>query len=238
MRPAPLKRVRRRVRPFYLLAGLLLLPVCAALVRALGDEVRSLGAAGADTSVLWLAGGAALWALLYALLPRPVRAYVLAHELSHALWALLLGARVGRIRVGAAGGSVRISRSNVWITLAPYFFPFYTALVAAAYALAAALGDPRPWASVWLGLIGLTWSFHLTFTASALAVHQTDLEEYGYLFSLSLIWALNLLALGLGIAAVSPVTCREFLAMVADESRTVLGMLAGLLRAIRMAPGN
>ncbi len=227
-----MKRVRRRVRPFYLLAGLLLLPVCATLVRALGDVVRNLGAAGADTSVLWLAGGAALWAILYALLSRPVRAYVLAHELSHALWAFLLGARVGRIRVGAAGGSVQISHSNVWITLAPYFFPFYTALVAAAYALAAALGDPRPWASVWLGMIGLTWSFHLTFTASALAVHQTDLEEYGYLFSLGLIWAMNLLVLGLGIAAVSPVTCREFLAAVAREGGTLWRLLAESSRAI------
>jgi hypothetical protein len=62
-------------------------------------------------------------------LPHPVKTYVVAHELTHALWGLLCGARVSHLRVSEGGGSVRLSKSNIVITLAPYFFPLYTILV-------------------------------------------------------------------------------------------------------------
>ena len=45
------------------------------------------------------------------------------------MWGLLFGARPSDVRVSASGGSVRLSKSNLLITLAPYFFPFYTFVV-------------------------------------------------------------------------------------------------------------
>ena len=52
-------------------------------------------------------------------LPNPVRIYVLGHELTHAVWGLAFGARVSNLRVRPTGGSVQLTKSNVWITLAP-----------------------------------------------------------------------------------------------------------------------
>ena len=46
-------------------------------------------------------------------LPPPVRVYVLGHELTHALFGLLFGARVSNLKVGLSGGSVTLTKSNV-----------------------------------------------------------------------------------------------------------------------------
>ena len=84
----------------------------------------------------WAFGiGFFLWVALYFLLPRPIRTYVLAHELTHALWAWLTGSHVSRMKLSKNGGSVVVSKNNILITLAPYFFPLYTMMVIAGYAI-------------------------------------------------------------------------------------------------------
>ncbi len=141
--------------------------------------------------------GFLLWIIIFFLLPRPFRTYVLGHELTHALWAILMGGRVGRIKVGKKGGHVELSKSNFIITLAPYFFPFYTALVVAAYSLAGNWLDTDTYFSWWLAAVGFTWSFHLTFTIHMLAEHQPDIEEHGRIFSFTVIYIMNLMVIAL-----------------------------------------
>ena len=154
--------------------------------------------------------GFALWIALYFTLPRPIRTYVLAHELTHALWAFLTGARVSRLRVSRRGGSVRVSRNNFLITLAPYFFPFYTVLIIFTYGLIALFVDPGPYELYWLGLIGLTWGFHATFTVSTLMTHQDDIRMYGHVFSYAVIYLFNIGGISLWIVAVSSARLEHF----------------------------
>ena len=143
--------------------------------------------------------GYALWLAVYFAPPRPFRTYVLAHELTHALWGVLTGARIHRLSVSRHQGSVTLSKNNVLITLAPYFFPLYTMLVIAAYGVLSVFYDLEPYAPFWLMLVGLTWGFHFTFTLSTLLQHQTDITQYGRLFSYGIIYLMNVLGMALWV---------------------------------------
>lgn len=201
--------------------GWLLIPCCYAALRSLGILVQ-----GTDPTSSWLisptgiqmGSGFLLWLFFYLVLPSPVRAYVLAHELTHALWGLLQGRRVSQLRVSAKGGSVRIEKPNTLITLAPYFFPLYTLLVVLAYGIASLFTDLAFWRPVWLGAVGFTWGFHLTFTVDALLEHQSDIQKVGYLFSYTFIFLLNVLGLALWLVAVGPPTLPEWATTLAQES--------------------
>lgn len=201
--------------------GLVLIPFCYAAIRTLGHLVQA-----ADPASSWLisptgvlmGGGFMLWVLIYLVLPRPMRAYVLAHELSHALWGLLHGRRVSQLRVSDRGGSVRIEKPNTLIVLAPYFFPFYTLLVVVIYGGASLFTDVTAWRPVWLGLVGLTWGFHVTFTLSALLDQQSDIRKIGHLFSYTFIFWVNALGLAVWLVAVGPPTNWELVTTLVRES--------------------
>ncbi|MBN1558453.1 MAG: hypothetical protein JW951_09955 [Lentisphaerae bacterium] len=211
------------------LAGLLLVPVCVAATRTVAALVQSLRPASlaALPPPAWaLLAGFGFWLFLYATLPRPVRTYVLAHELTHALWGWLMGSRVSRLRVSADGGSVTLSKTNVWITLAPYFFPFYTMLTIAGYGVLSLFFNVQAYALFWLGLVGFTWGFHFTFTLSTLARHQSDVLLYGRLFSYTLIYLLNIVGIAFWIVAVSGATLDAWAAFTARDMRWVFQAVA------------
>ena len=132
------------------LIGVALLPLCVAVTMALLDTLRHIPGTGSLLSpeTTWLLTGYFLWLFMWFFLPQPVRAYVVAHELTHALWGKLFGARVSKLRVTSTGGSVNLSKSNMLITLSPYFFPFFTvciiAVLALLYAVGAVIGDKTP----------------------------------------------------------------------------------------------
>jgi Zn-dependent protease len=69
--------------------ALLLLPVCFGATSTL---VRLVAASGhADTVWVSMLAGAGCWLAVFALLPRPMLAYVYGHELTHVLWAWVFG---------------------------------------------------------------------------------------------------------------------------------------------------
>ncbi len=201
------------LRVFKFIAGLLLLPLCLALTMTLGRAATILAQAPTRLPALpafACIAGIAIWALIWLFLPPPTRTYILGHELTHALWSVLFGGKASGLRVTDRGGSVRVTRNNVWVTLAPYFFPFYTFGVALLWLLADWLFPAvRPYAPIFLFWIGLTWSFHLTFTLRFLAYNQPDIREHGRLFSYTLIYGLNGLFLAAALAAVGTWTLAE-----------------------------
>ncbi len=201
------------MRALRFIIGLLLLPGCAAASLALLRMVREIPSESAwivPAPALALAAGFALWLVLFALLPAGARSYILAHELTHALWGIAFGARVGRLRVSGNGGSVTLSKTNFLITLAPYFFPLYAVIVVAAYFAASLFFDMRPWHLLWLGLTGFTWGLHFTFTLASLREHQTDIQLCGHLFSYAVIFILNVAGIALWIVMVSDLTIAQF----------------------------
>ena len=193
---------------FRLFLGLLLLPACWAIVRAFLD---ALGAASEATDffsaeTVALLGGIVAFALAWAALPHPVRTYVLGHELTHALWGLLFGARPSNLRVGAQGGSVRLTKENVIITLAPYFFPFYTFVVILAALITYAFLRPLPYLPLWMFLVGFTWAFHVLFTLETLVQRQPDITLYGRVFSWTVIFLVNMATLLVWLVVTTPLT--------------------------------
>lgn len=219
-----------------LLFGLALLPACYGVALVFGDAVKVATAADGALSVdsLSLIGGASAFALAWAFLPHPVKTYVFGHELTHALWGLLFGARVGRVRVSASGGSVNLSKTNVFITLAPYFFPFYTFIVLVVACIVNHFVHPLPLMPLWLFLVGFTWAFHILFTLETLAQKQPDVKLYGRVFSWTFIFLANLAFLLLWLASTTPLTfeCLKclLLSRVGDAYRDILSLLTRMAR--------
>jgi hypothetical protein len=179
--------------------ALLLFPVNLGLSRAVWD----VGRVSVDGSPFWvpLLAGLGIWGVIYLQLPRPMWLYVLGHELTHALSAWMCGARVQSFEVSSRGGAVRLSRSNAFIALSPYFLPIYSLLWSLVMA-----GVHGRWGSAWWVLplyqagLGFTYGFHVTMTVVILRIRQPDLVGEGFLFSASLIWLGNALILLLGMS--------------------------------------
>lgn len=169
--------------------------------------------------------GAALWLVLFlfARCRAMLWLYVAGHELTHALFVWICRGRVGRVHISAKGGHILTNRNNFLISLSPYFFPFHSAVVIAAWFLGCwvVAGRCRP-DPVWLyGMIGLTWMFHLTFTVWMILREQPDVEQNGRLFSFTVIFAANVLLLsGMLVVASPTATFPGFFASFWENVRT------------------
>ena len=187
--------------------ALFLLPVCAIL----SQTFFTVFARATVTQRLWAGEefwffslGAVLWLIAFLGLPRPIVLYVFGHELTHALWVLLMGGRVSRFRVGRDGGHVVTNKNNFWIALAPYFFPLYSILAIATYGVLGLIVNVQPYGRLLYAVIGATWAFHFTFTCWMIPKNQTDLSEQGTFFSLIVIYLMNLLLLSVMLVLASP----------------------------------
>ncbi|MFO1498290.1 MAG: hypothetical protein U1G07_07860 [Verrucomicrobiota bacterium] len=193
------KRGTLNAAPAWIKTGfaIALLPFCFGIAQAVVQLVRTTG--NADTVWVATAAGMACWLVIYLSLPKPMWAYVLGHELTHALWAWLFGGRVKRFKVTSKGGHVVVTRKNALIALAPYFFPIYAAAVTLVFVLGHwLLGWSRY--LVWFHLlVGAAYSFHLTLTWCVLRTRQSDIADQGYLFSAVIIWLGNAAVLLVGI---------------------------------------
>ena len=186
------------------IVGLALLFIAAALVWTLC--VLPLGSVDRE-NVAWPAligfGGGVLF---FTLVSRILVLYVFGHELTHWFTAKLFLRDTGDVEVGSSGGSVAIQKPNLWITLAPYFVPFYTLVWIGIFGIYRfAYGFPPPALAlkiVYAG-IGVTYAFHVTLTVYSLLREQTDLRQHGQFMSLALILCVNILVLTAGLLTVS-----------------------------------
>jgi hypothetical protein len=207
-------------RVFKWFIGLLLVPLCIGATQSAVRLLFLLHPSNSQWSTQSWAFilGFFLWIILYYSFPRPIRTYVLGHELTHALWALFFGANVSKLRVSSKGGSVYIDKSNFLITLAPYFFPFYAILIITCYYLIIMIfPEWKQYETFWLALVGITWGFHFTFTISMLLQHQTDIQEHGYLFSYTLIYLINILAICFWIVAITQPTVETYITFIKSD---------------------
>jgi hypothetical protein len=219
-----------------LVIAIFLLPICAILTQTF----FTVFARATVTQRLWAAEefwffslGALLWLIAFFGLPRPMLVYVFGHELTHALWVLLMGGRVSRFRVGREGGHIVTDRNNFWIALAPYFFPLYSLMAIAAYGMLGLFFNVQPYGRLLYGLIGATWAFHFTFTCWMIPKKQTDLTDHGTFFSLVVIYLMNLLLLSVMLVlASSKITFadlgRDLLANADKFARWLSALVASL----------
>lgn len=213
--------------------GLALIPLCVAVSQTLWALVIAIDPKSGLMIPLPAAAlliGLGLWLVLYYTFPRPVRSYVLAHELTHALWGALMGADIFSINVSDDKGSVVMSKTNVLITLAPYFFPLYTVITIAAYYILSVFFNVAKFELLWLAAIGFSWGFHLTFTISALMQHQSDIHDNGRLFSYAIIYLLNAIGICLWIIMVSSGTLEMLIIQLRDNTVTISTMTYELIQ--------
>ena len=215
------------------LVALFLLPVCAVLTQAFFTVFTRATVTErfwAGEEFWFFSLGIILWLIAFFGLPRPLLVYVFGHELTHALWVLLMGGRVSDFKVGREGGYIVTDRNNFWIALTPYFFPLYSILAIAAYGAASLFMDVQPFGRLLYAIIGITWAFHFTFTCWMIPKSQSDLRAHGTFFSLVIIYLMNLLVLVVLLIVASPqITFTGFGAEVGENLGRVsdwLGLLA------------
>jgi hypothetical protein len=189
------------------IVALFLLPLCAVLSQTFFTSFARAAVAErlwAGEEFWFFSLGVVLWLIAFFGLPRPIVLYVFGHELTHALWVWLMGGRVSRFRVGREGGHILTDKNNFLIALAPYFFPLYSILVLALYGALSLFVDMQPYGRLLYALVGVTWAFHFTFTCWMIPKNQSDLSDNGTIFSLVVIYLINLLLLGAMLIVASP----------------------------------
>lgn len=216
------------------LAGVCLLPACWATALVLWDSIiLAAGASGGITvEAISLLGGMAGFALCWMALSHPVKTYVLGHELTHAMWGVMFGAKASDVRVGERGGSVRLTKTNILITLAPYFFPFYTFVVIVAALVTYAFFRPLPVLPLWMFLIGFTWAFHVLFTIETLMQKQPDVKTYGRLFSWTFIFLANAVIILLWLVTTTSVTIGQLLDSILSRFAAAYGSVVSSVMSL------
>jgi len=147
----------------------------------------------------------------------------LEHELTHLLIGLLFLKIPTGIRVSAhEGGEVRQigfgTTGQVWVTLAPYFFP----TISIAVLILAYIAELNT--LLLLGILGWTTAFHLITNWSETSFRQPDLQKAGILKTILILPVMNLICYG------------AVLAFVADGSKGFINFwLAGFREAFQLA---
>jgi hypothetical protein len=176
--------------------ALVLAPLVAGEVWALLDLVQRSEPMGHwQPWVFSFGAGLVTWLIVFFLLPRTMWLYVLGHEFTHALAAMLAGGKVSAFQVSAKGGHVVTDRVNWWITLSPYFVPIYALIWMGLWVSVDFWYPLKAWQPILYFGLGVFWCFHLTFTVSMLHLRQTDLSSQGYFFSFIIISLINLLGM-------------------------------------------
>ncbi len=190
-----------------LVIALFLLPICAILSQTfftVFTRVTVTQQLWAGEEFWFFSLGVVLWLIAFFGLPRPLLVYVFGHELTHALWVLLMGGRISQFQVRRDGGHIVTDRNNFWIALAPYFFPLYSIIALALYGGLSLFVDVQPFGRLLYAVIGVTWAFHFSFTCWMIPKSQNDLTDQGTFFSLVLIYLMNLLLLSVMLIIASP----------------------------------
>lgn len=241
------------LRLIYLwIAWVILLPACLITTGALGSGfIDSMGNSFWQTPAFWFfALGFLLWTIAFFCLPRPVRLYVWAHEMTHAIFTILCGGRVTHFHVSAAGGHILTDKNNILIALSPYFIPFYTLLLVPVCLLLGTVFDLttllplpggfgfRPLWGVFL-LMGGSWAFHVTFTLWMIGKDQPDLRLNGLFFSSCLIYLVNAFLLAFLLTAAAPdLDSVDFLGRWGQYATGMLRALTGACQEIFRAPAH
>jgi len=219
-------------RAYNTLIGLALLPFAWILTSSL-VEVFSQAKITHGGVPVWLTHefimfglGAALWIgwFLFSLWhwgePRPLRVYVWGHEMMHAIWAKFFGGKIKEFEGwNREGGYIVTDKYNFWIALVPYLYPFYSVPVMAAWGIGICFFDVWNYREWFLGLLGFTWMFHLSFTIWMMPKGQTDFLGPGRLFSFVWIYLINIsLIAGFLLSLAPEVSLSDFLQTCVNQT--------------------
>lgn len=121
---------------------------------------------------------------------------VLAHELTHAFFALLTFHKVKGISINPddSGGNMSFEGDGNWlIIIAPYFFPFFGMLAMISISIYTIFA---PMNLILNGVMGFFIGYHLDTVGSQIHEKQTDLPKVGYYFCAVFLLPANLWMIG------------------------------------------
>ena len=196
-------------RFFEFVLGLLLLPACFVQSVVFYQSLRQLKQFAGDE--VYFLYGVILYFLIHTLLFKPLFLYTLAHESVHAIAAMAFGGKVESVKVSGKGGETRATKSNVIVELAPYFTPVYALLFCGITFVLVRFFNLRTLQDLFFLLIGFSLTFHVVMTVDFLKMKQPDLLRLGSLFSVGIIYLVNLLVMIVVIGFVFPqVSLRDY----------------------------
>lgn len=186
------------------LLALILLPITCVVV---WQEIRLLlGVLEHCSAAISFVAGIVVYSIIHYKWYNFSRPYVFMHELTHAIVAILCGARIKDVHIGKESGYVKMSHTNTFIALAPYFVPGYVVCVAMLYLIISFFADVTPYQQVVLFLVGFFMAFHFIQTFHTLwEADQPDLElAGGKFFSCVTIVLANMLVLAVVLKILFP----------------------------------
>ncbi len=185
---------------------LLLFPLSVVMVFALMVQLYrvapTMGQSFWLSDPVWfsLVGVAGFISLIVAKFAEPllIYIYVLGHESTHAVAAILSLGKINAFKIDLHGGYVETDADNVFIALSPYFVPFWM-LVWMLVLWLAQLCIPFASYEAWFySGLGFWWAYHIYWTCWVIPREQPDMLENGRVFSSLIIILMNIVVL-LGI---------------------------------------
>lgn len=191
----------RKIKIYWgrIILALLIIPAAVGLTGVLISYLRNY-----YSSYIPFLLGIVTYTLTYPVFRKPLTSYVIGHELSHVLGVWLSRGKVHSIKIGRRGGMVKADKSNIWTALLPYFFPIYTFLVLGIYFVLSIFWDMHRFYGWMLFILGITWAFHFWMTVYILRHNQPDIKYSGFLFSMVIIFTINIVILTLLLTFISP----------------------------------
>lgn len=177
------------------IVGLFFLPIVVSVSITFYQEFDGLGMPWSVEQQYFMIG-VITYCFIHLVIFKPSYIYTFGHESVHALATWLCLGQVKSFKVSSNGGSVSTSKNNIFISLSPYFVPFYSILVAVGIYIAnnVFLESSVPY-KYFLFLLGLTLAMHIVMTIDSLKTKQPDLVKAGYLISEIIIYVINMVVI-------------------------------------------
>jgi len=172
-----------------LVIAIFALPLLWGFTRAFFHEMSRVHAFTVNTYFLF--GGVLVYCVIHYLSHKPMFLYTFGHEAVHAIAAILSGGKVRSFHASENGGSVATTKTSTLIELAPYVVPFYTLLLL--FFIPVVKSKLGALVLSWyIGLVGFALGMHIMMTLETMKVRQPDIVKSGYLFSVVLIYLVNI----------------------------------------------
>lgn len=186
------------------LLALVLLPITCLVVWQ--EICLLLGVLGHFTAAISFVAGVVVYSVIHYKWYNFSRMYVFMHELTHALAAILCGVHIKDVHIGKESGYVKMTRTNTFIVLAPYFVPGYVVCIALLYITLGLFMELAPYRQVVLFVVGFFTAFHFIQTFHTLwEADQPDLDlAGGKFFSFVTIVLVNMLVLAVVLKILFP----------------------------------
>ena len=162
--------------------------------------------------------------------PMLMFAYVLGHELTHALAAVLCFGKVQSLSVDVDGGYVDTDTDNLFVSLAPYFVPLWMLLWLGVLFVANWVYPFDAYLPWFYAGFGFWWGFHVYWTLWVIPREQPDLLENGVVLSFMIILLTNVVALLLMLRCFGVLTFHGYARDFVTAAQEIAAAFADLAR--------